>query len=87
MAVENIAKSVEKYFKKVIGKPGVTIGVERIEKGWKVLFEAVDELGAGFDPTLGLYEVTLNEELEVTAYKRKRLRKRSDLEWGAPLED
>ena len=86
MEVEKVSKSVEAYFKEVMGKPGHAIGVEKIEKGWKVLFEAVDDPGAGFDPILGLYEVTLDEELKVTAYKRTRLRRRSELEWRAPLE-
>jgi hypothetical protein len=84
--LERVSKSVETYFKKVMGKSGRAIGIEKIEKGWKVLFEAVDDLGAGFDPILGLYEVTLDEELNITAYKRTRMRRRSELEWRAPLE-
>ena len=86
MEVEKVSKSVEAYFKEVMGKPGRAIGIEKIEKGWKALFEAVDDPGAGFDPILGLYEVTLDEELNITAYKRTRMRRRSELEWRAPLE-
>ena len=86
MEVEKISESVETYFKGVMGKPGKAIGIERIEKGWRVLFEAVDDQGAGFDPIYGLYEVTLDEELNMTAYKRTHLRRRSELEWRAPLE-
>ena len=86
MEMEKVSESVEAYFKEVMGKPGKAIGIERIEKGWKTLFEAVDDQGAGFDPIYGLYEVTLDEELNITAYKRIRLRRRSELEWRAPLE-
>jgi len=86
MEVEKVSESVEAYFKGIMGKPGKAIGIERIEKGWKVLFEAVDDRGAGFDPIYGLYEVTLDEELNMTTYKRTRLRRRSELEWSVPLE-
>lgn len=86
MEMEKVSESVEAYFKEVMGKPGKAIGIERIEKGWKTLFEAVDDRGAGFDPIYGLYEVTLDEELNIIAYKRMRLRRRSELEWSAPLE-
>jgi len=86
MEVEKVSKSVEAYFKEVMDKLGHAIGIEKAEKGWKVLFEAVDDPGAGFDPILGLYEVTLDEELNISAYKRTRMRRRSELEWRAPLE-
>jgi hypothetical protein len=86
MEVKKVSEAVDAYFKDVVGKPGHIIGVEKIEKGWKVLFEAVDDPGAGFDPILGLYEVTLDEEMNVTAYKRTSLRRRSELEWHAALE-
>lgn len=86
MKLREVSGSVEAYFTEVMSKPGKAIGIEKIEEGWKILFEAVDDPSGGFDPTYGLYEVTLDEELNMTAYRRTRLRKRSDLEWRAPLE-
>jgi len=86
MAIGKVDKCVKGFFKTVLGKTGNTIGVEKTEQGWKILFEAVDDPGAGFDPIYGLYEITLDEELNVTSYKRKSLRRRSELEWRTPLE-
>jgi len=86
MALKDIDKSVKSFFKTVLGKTGNTIGMEKTEKGWNILFEAIDDPGAGFDPIYGLYEVALDEELNVISYKRKSLRRRSELEWRAPLE-
>jgi len=81
MALKDVDKSVKSFFKTVLSKTGNTIGVEKAEKGWNVLFEAVDDPGAGFDPIYGLYEVAVDEELNVTSYKRKSLRRRSELAW------
>jgi len=86
MEIKAIDKSVRTFFKEAFGKNGCTIGVEKVENGWKVLFEAIDDPGAGFDPILGLYEVILDENLGITSYKRKSLRRRSELEWRVPSE-
>jgi len=86
MPIMDVDRSVKSFFKTVLGKTGNTIGVEKTEKGWTVLFEAVDDPGAGFDPIFGLYEVAMDEELNVTNYGRKSLRRRSELEWRTPLE-
>jgi hypothetical protein len=86
MEIKAIDKSVKTFFKEALGKTGCTIGVEKAENGWKVSFEAVDDPGAGFDPILGLYEVILDDKLGITSYKRKSLRRRSELEWRVPSE-
>jgi len=82
--MSKVDRRVKDFFNIIMGKAGSTIGVEKTEKGWIILFEAVDDPGAGFDPILGLYEVTLDEELNVTSYRRKSLRRRSELEWRTP---
>jgi hypothetical protein len=51
------------------------------EDGWRVELEAVDYQGAGFDPTLGLYEVMIDRELKVLSYRRTHLRRVSQLTW------
>jgi len=86
MSLKSVDKSVKDFFKTALGKTGNTVAVEKAEKGWLVMFEAVDDPGAGFDPIYGLYEVTLDEELGIINYKRKSLRRRSELEWRSILE-
>lgn len=86
MEIKAIDKAVKTFFKEAFGKTGSTIAVEKAEKGWKVSFEAVDDPGAGFDPILGLYEVILDDKLGITSYKRKSLRRRSELDWRVPSE-
>jgi len=86
MEIKAIDKSVKTFFKEAFGKTGCTIGVEKVENGWRVSFEAIDDPGAGFDPILGLYEVILDENLGITSYKRRSLRRRSELEWRIPSE-
>ena len=82
--MSKVDRRVKDFFNTIMGKAGSTIGVEKTEKGWIILFEAVDDPGAGFDPILGLYEVAMDEELNVTSYRRKSLRRRSELEWRTP---
>jgi len=84
--LEDVDKSVKTFFKTTMEKTGNTIEVEKTEKGWNILFEAVEDLGAGFDPIFGLYEVAVDEELNVTNFKRTSLRRRSELTWRASLE-
>ena len=86
MELKEVDKSVKAFFKEALGKTGNTIGIEQKEDGWKVLFEAVEDPGAGFDPILGLYEVIVDKKHGVTRYERKSLRRRSELEWHALQE-
>ncbi|MCP8307720.1 MAG: gas vesicle protein [archaeon] len=85
MEIKKIGEAAKMFFKEIVGKPATVIGVEKVEEGWEVSLEVIDDTGAGFDPILGLYEVTLNEKMEVISYDRKSLRRRSDLEWRAPV--
>lgn len=85
MEIKAVCEAAKMFFKEVMGKTAIMIGVEKVEEGWKVSLEVVEDPGAGFDPVLGLYEVTLNENMEVMNYDRKSLRRRSDLEWRAPV--
>ncbi|MCP8317149.1 MAG: gas vesicle protein [archaeon] len=84
MDIKKVGEAAKMFFKDVVGKPASVISVEKVEEGWEVLLEVIDDPGAGFDPILGLYGVTLNESMEVMSYDRKSLRRRSDLEWHAP---
>ncbi|MCP8309442.1 MAG: gas vesicle protein [archaeon] len=84
MEIKKVSEAAKMFFKDIAGKPATVIGVEKVEEGWKVSLEVIDDSGAGFDPILGLYDITLNEKMEVISYDRRSLRRRSDLEWRAP---
>jgi len=86
MSVKEAGKAAKEFFKDVAGKPATLVGAEKTDEGWKVALEVVDDPGAGFDPILGLYEVTLNDAMEPTSYIRKGMRRRSELEWRKPTE-
>ena len=84
VSVKKAGKAAEGFLKDVMAKPATAIGVEKADGGWRVALEVVDDPGAGFDPILGLYEVTLNEAMEAIGYRRESLRRRSELEWRKP---
>ncbi len=69
------------YFTSMLKKEATLLGVEKQEDGWKVELESVDYRGAGFDPTLGLYEVMFDKDLNLTSYRRTHLRRASQLTW------
>ena len=85
--VDNAAKVALEYFKTVLKKEGSIVGVSRSEEGWKVELEAVDYRGAGFDPTLGLYEIMIDKEMEVVSYRRTHLRRVSQLNWSSLMTE
>jgi len=85
MGIKDVGEAAKVFFKDIVGKPATVIGIEKIEEGWKVSLEVIDDPGAGFDPILSLYEVTLNERMEIISYDRRSMRRRSDLEWHAPV--
>lgn len=85
MALVEVDKAVESalaYFKTVLRKEGTILGVEKTEDGWKVELEAIDYRGAGFDPTLGLYIITIGPGLDIVSYRRTHLRRQSQLTWS-----
>jgi len=83
-----VEKTITKFFKDILGKPveghfkGQVYGVTAIqpeEKGWRAVIEVVDEMGMGMDPVLGLYEVHLDKDLNITAYERKSMRRSTEV--------
>ncbi len=71
------------YFKTVMKKESTIVGVSKTEEGWKVALEVVDYRGSGFDPTLGLYEVQVDHDLNIESYRRTHLRRTSQLTWSS----
>jgi hypothetical protein len=78
----SVAEVVQGYFKTVLEKEGSIVGVTETKDGWKVGLETVEYPGAGFDPTLGLYEVTVDQGLRILSYRRTHLRKLSQMTWS-----
>jgi len=86
--ITEVEKTVRDFFKDTLGKPveghfkGQVYGVTAVqpeEKGWRAVIEVVDEMGMGMDPVLGLYEVHLDEDLNITAYERKSMRRSTEV--------
>jgi len=86
--IVEVEKTVTNFFKDILGKPvmghfkGQVYGVIAIqpeEKGWRAVIEVVDEMGMGMDPVLGLYEVHLDKDLNITAYERKNIRRTTEV--------
>jgi len=88
MDVKKVSDAVTSYFTEVLHKPvkghfpGQTFGVTTVqpdEKGWRVVIEVVDDPGMGMDPVLGIYEVLLDKNMNITAYERRSMRRSSDV--------
>lgn len=80
----DVVKGVTKFFETVLDKVGRVIEVNKEGDGWSVKVEALEEseymrrFGRG--DLLGIYDVKVDKDLNVTSYVRKGLRERSALE-------
>ncbi|RLL42684.1 gas vesicle protein GvpR [Oceanobacillus piezotolerans] len=83
-----VMKAVNDFFREHIAPPHKIISVQKQkdgeEEGWRALVEIIEEKEYmkryGHDQMIGLYEVFLDKENEVTGFSRISLRFRSDLE-------
>jgi len=75
--IEELQEAVARFCEDVLGSRGKVIGIATAEGGWEALVEVVEE-EKPIDSILGLYEVTLDKGMQITSYRRKRLRRRSD---------
>ena len=75
--------SVQDFFMENIAPPHKIVSMKKQEEGWRVLVEVIEEKEYmkkyAHDEMIGLYEVFLDENLEVTGFSRMSLRYRSDL--------
>ncbi len=57
--------------------------MEKREPGWLVLVESIEESEymkrLALEDTIGLYEVEINDDIEIISYRRTALRKRSEI--------
>lgn len=82
MEIKEIMKSVVDFFGEHVAPPHKITSVEANEdKGWKVTVEVIEEKDYmkkyAKDEMLGTYDVLLNNEKEVTSFKRRDVRFRS----------
>lgn len=83
-----VMEEVKTFFQENIAPPHKIISVkkqvENDESGWRALVEVIEEKDYmkryANDQMIGLYEVFLDNEFEVTGFSRISLRFRSDLE-------
>ena len=78
MSIERVREAVTKFSQELPARLERIISISSMEKGWKATVEVVEEDGY-IDDILGAYEVTFDEEMNVTAYRRRGLRRKSDL--------
>jgi len=84
MGVSEVTQTVVSFFEEVLNKTGRVIAVESEGEGWRVLLETVEESDymtrVGRSHMLGLYEVHVDQDVEIVSYTRKGLRERTALE-------
>lgn len=76
-----VTQAAVKFFQEVMGKAGRVIAVEPDGEGQRVLVEVVEESEyvrrLGKSEILGVYEVHMDRNLNVTSYSRIGLRDRA----------
>ncbi len=86
MIVKKIMDTVTQFFNEHVAPPHKIISVEKQseENGWRVTLEVIEEKDYmkkyAHDEMVGLYEVYMDEGMEITGFSRLSLRYRSDLE-------
>lgn len=82
MEIKEIMKAVNDFFSENVAPPHKITSVEKTEdEGWKITVEVIEEREYmrkyAKDEMLGIYDVLLNKEKEVTSFTRKNIRYRS----------
>ncbi|MFC2948861.1 gas vesicle protein GvpO [Virgibacillus sediminis] len=83
-----VMEEINQFFRQHIAPPHKIISVTRRkdeeQEGWRGLVEVIEEKEYmkkyGNDQMIGLYEIFLDDELDVMGFSRISLRYRSDLE-------
>ncbi|HEU5140853.1 MAG TPA: gas vesicle protein GvpO [Bacillales bacterium] len=82
MEIKEIMQTVNDFFSENVAPPHKITSLEKAgDEGWKVIIEVIEEREYmrkyAKDEMLGIYEVLLNTEKEVTSFTRKSIRYRS----------
>lgn len=77
MKIEEVGKAVMGFLQGILGKEGTIVKISKTHEGWEAQVEVVEEsqyIKALKIPTQvldrNIYEVRLNEQLEVVSYER-----------------
>lgn len=84
MEIQKIMKAVNDFFNENVASPHkITSVVAGEDEGWKVMIEVIEEKEYmkkyAKDEMLGVYQVFINQALEVTSFSRKSIRYRSSI--------
>jgi len=84
MEIKKIIGNVSEFFNEFVAPVHKITSVEEHgENGWKLTVEVIEEKEYmkryAKDEMIGVYDVTLNQEKEVTSYKRRDIRYRSSI--------
>ena len=87
MEIKQIIGNVTEFFNEFVAPVHKITSVEKKDNGWQLTVEVIEEKEYmkkyAKDEMIGVYEVFLSEEKEVTAYKRRDIRYRSSINYEA----
>lgn len=85
MAIKEVMDNANAFFSEHVSPPHKITAVEETEDGgWQLIVEVIEEKEYmkkyAKDEMLGVYDVKMNKEKEVTSFKRLEIRYRSRVE-------
>lgn len=87
MEIKQIIGNVTEFFNEFVAPVHKITSVEKNDNGWQLTVEVIEEKEYmkkyAKDEMIGVYEVVLSEEKEVTSYKRRDIRYRSSINYEA----
>ncbi|WP_409274766.1 gas vesicle protein GvpO [Neobacillus sp. SCS-31] len=83
MEIKKIIGNVTEFFNEFVAPVHKITSIEEAENGWRLTVEVIEEKEYmkkyAKDEMIGVYEVSLNQEKEISSYKRRELRFRSSI--------
>ncbi|MUV37891.1 hypothetical protein JNUCC1_01697 [Lentibacillus sp. JNUCC-1] len=85
MAIKEVMDNVNAFFSEHVAPPHKITAVEEAEDGgWQLTVEVIEEKEYmkryAKDEMLGIYDVKMNKDKEVTSFKRQEIRYRSKID-------
>ncbi|WP_088052002.1 gas vesicle protein GvpO [Virgibacillus dakarensis] len=85
MEIKEIMNVVKNFFTENVAPPHKITSLEKTDdEGWRVIIEVIEEREYmkkyAKDEMLGIYDVLVNKEKEVTSFTRKNIRYRSAIQ-------
>jgi hypothetical protein len=86
MDIIEVLEKIKNFFGVYLLPVHKVISIEITDNGWDVFVEVIEEneymKSHAKDQLLGVYHIQLNENMEITAFKRQSLRPRSSIPKG-----